>query len=155
MPNKRQILEILSRALLLEIARSFEIPGLTAKPKDEILGAIMGKRSISIDEILQNLKVSDLKGICREISITAGSAGKDDLISLLVSDGKKAIKIEKEKPLKDKPEKKVRMPKNDGNGKPIDQYTHARKRNMNTIRTLIRNCSGPEKKNIPVLKCQQ
>ena len=84
MPNKRQILEILSRALLLEIARSFELPGLTAKPKDEILCAIMGKRSISIDEILQTLKVSDLKGICREFSITAGSAGKDDLISLLL-----------------------------------------------------------------------
>jgi adenine-specific DNA-methyltransferase len=131
MPNKRQILEILSRALLLEIARSFELPGLTAKPKDEILGSIMGKRSISIDEILQTLKVSDLKGICREFSITAGTAGKDDLISLLVSDGEKAVKIKKEKPVQDKPEKKVRMPKNDGNGKPIEQYTHQHEERLN------------------------
>ena len=80
MPNKRQILQILSRALLLEIARSFELPGLTAKPKEEILETLMGKRSILIQGILKSLKVSDLKDICREFSITASSASKDDLI---------------------------------------------------------------------------
>jgi adenine-specific DNA-methyltransferase len=131
MPNKRQILQILSRTLLLEIARSFELPGLTTKPKEAILDAIMGKRSVLIEEILQTLKVSDLKGICREFSITAGSASKDDLISLLVSDSEKAAKNEKEKPVKDKPEKKVRMPKNDGNGKPIEQYTHEHEERLN------------------------
>ena len=59
MPNKRQILSILSRSLLLDVVRSFEIPGLTAKPKDAILDALMGKRSIGIEDILNTLKVSD------------------------------------------------------------------------------------------------
>ena len=131
MPTKRQILENLSRSLLLEIARSFELPGLSAKPKEEILDAIMGKRSILIEEALQYLKVSDLKDICREFSISTGSAGKDDLISLLVSDGGTADKIEKEKSIKDKSEKKVRMLKNDGNGKPIEQYTHEHEERLN------------------------
>jgi adenine-specific DNA-methyltransferase len=129
--NKRQILESLSRALLLEIARSFELPGLSVKPKETILDAIMGKRSIQIEEALQYLKVSDIKDICREFSISAGSAGKDDLISMLVSGSEKPAKIEKEKPIKDKPEKKVRMSKNDGNGKPIEQYTHEHEERLN------------------------
>ena len=91
MPNKRQIIEILPRTVLLEIARSLEMPGLTTKPKDAILAALMGKRSVSIEEILASLKISELKDICREFSISSGSASKEDVISMLVSgnaDGK-------------------------------------------------------------------
>jgi adenine-specific DNA-methyltransferase len=142
MPNKRQILEILSRALLLEIARSFELPGLTAKPKDEILGSIMGKRSISAEEILQTLKVSDLKEICREFSITAGSAGKNDLILKIVDSGDLIVDSKKNR-------KKLsadilqlptnhsqlntgfKMSKNDATGKPIEQYTHEHEERLN------------------------
>ena len=89
MPNKRQILKTFPRSLLLEIARTFDFPGLTAKPKEEILAALMGKRSMPIEEILQTLKVSDLKNICREFLIITGSAGKNDLISILLSDSEK------------------------------------------------------------------
>jgi hypothetical protein len=92
MPNKRQILSILSRSLLLDIARSFEIPGLTAKPKEAILDALLGKRSIGLGDILNTLKISDLKDICRELSISSGSASKDDLIYKLVDSGELRVR---------------------------------------------------------------
>jgi hypothetical protein len=44
----------------------------------------MDKRSMPIEEILQTLKVFDLKNICRKFSIITGSAGKNDLILKIV-----------------------------------------------------------------------
>jgi hypothetical protein len=66
MPNKRQILSGLTRLTLLNIARSFEFSGLTTKSRDDILEALMSKRSLSIEKILDILIIPELKAICRE-----------------------------------------------------------------------------------------
>lgn len=130
----------LSRSLLLEIARSFELPGLTAKSKEDILDALMGKRSVLIEEILKTLKLSDLKDICRELAISSGSASKDDLISMLVKDRPHPLipsptgrgEVDKEQTTQNSKVKTgFKMPKNDGNGKPIEQYTHDHEERLN------------------------
>ena len=119
MPNKRQILSILPRTLLLEISRTFELSGLIAKPKDAILDAIMGKRSIAIEDILKTLKISDLKDICREFSISPGPANKEDIISMLVSGGvDNNIKVK----IPEKEPKVTRQP--DGKEKDALAYVH-------------------------------
>jgi len=67
MANKRQILQCLSRSTLLDITNTFEITGLTGKPKEFILGSLMSKRSIPICDILSQLNRVDLKRICESL----------------------------------------------------------------------------------------
>jgi len=143
MPNKRQILQILPRNSLLEIARSFELSGLSAKPKETILDALMSKRSIPIEDILKTLKVSDLKNICREFSISAGSASKDDLISKIKESGELRITSKEKCGMKklttdhsqlssnNSLKTGFKMPKNEKEGKPIEQYTHEHEERLN------------------------
>jgi adenine-specific DNA-methyltransferase len=134
MPNKRQILETLSRTLLLDIARTFELSGLTAKPKDEILGALMGKRSIPANEILGVLKVPDLKDVCREFGLSASLTKKEELIATIIQ-GETAepakVKRKDREPDAEPQTKKNHMPRNNGEGKPIEQYTHDHEERLN------------------------
>jgi len=143
MPNKRQLLQPLSRALLLDIARTFEMSGLTAKPKEEIVDALMAKRSIPIEEMLETLKLPELKDLCQEFSIVPGAARKEELIAALVSgEPNKADDEEKVKsktkeippppsPTTEREQKKARMPKNEAEGKPIEQYLHGHEDRLN------------------------
>jgi hypothetical protein len=60
MLKKRKILEYLTKKKLLEICKYFEMVGLSASKKDEIVDELMGYRSISLDKILPLLKVNEL-----------------------------------------------------------------------------------------------
>jgi hypothetical protein len=60
MLKKRKILEYLTKRKLLEICKYFEIVGLLARKKDDIVDELMGYRSISLDKILPLLKVNEL-----------------------------------------------------------------------------------------------
>ncbi len=142
MPNKRSIISTFSRATLLEIARSFELPGLTSKPKEEILAALMGKRTATIEEILNTLSVADIKAICKEFSIPTGSAKKDDLVARLLNGEAgdpeenlgpkgKPPQPEKTTPKNSNQKTGFPMPKSDSNGKPIEQYTHDKEERLN------------------------
>ena len=142
--KKRKLLEYLNRNVLLDIARSFEVPGLSAKKRDDIVDALMRIRSIPAEEILGILRVGELKDLCREFEISPASWRKDDMIQALVGD-KHAPKKNKNKP-KQKPKataakpnitvrktkkEKVRMPRNSGSQKSIEQYTHDGQERLN------------------------
>ena len=64
MPSKRSILETLTRAALLDLAATFEVGGLTGKPKEEVIDGLMRVRSVRIEEILDTLNRDQLKEAC-------------------------------------------------------------------------------------------
>ena len=51
MASKRKILEAFSRLALLDIAKNFEIAGLTGKSKAEIIDSLVGLRSPPADVV--------------------------------------------------------------------------------------------------------
>ena len=141
--NKRKILELLNRNVLLDIARSFEVPGQSTKKRDDIVDALMRIRSIPVEEILDNLRVGELKDLCREFEVSPASWRKDDMIHALVGGDNAPKKKNKPQPkpkaTAGKPDniakktikEKVRMPRNSGNQKPIEQYTHDGQERLN------------------------
>jgi len=141
MINKRKILKKLNRNILLDIARSFEVPGLSAKKRDDIVDALMRIRSIPAEEILAALRVGELKDLCREFEISPVSWRKIDMIQALVGGNNAPKKKPKQQPKAETPKpdnkskktikEKVRMPRNSGNQKSIEQYTHDRQERLN------------------------
>jgi hypothetical protein len=69
--RRRDILESLTRVRLLDLARTFEVPGLSGQAKGIIADTLARKRSISTETMLDQLKRDELKAICR-------AAGLDD-----------------------------------------------------------------------------
>jgi hypothetical protein len=51
MTRKRLILEALTRSRLVDVARTFEITGLTGRSKDDIVAALARSRAIDIDSL--------------------------------------------------------------------------------------------------------
>lgn len=84
MASKRKILETISRQDLLEIARNFDITGLTGKNKVEIIDSVVGVRSISADAVLGLLSRDDLKAICRDLGLDDAGREKQALIDRLL-----------------------------------------------------------------------
>lgn len=135
--TKRQILASLSRATLLKIARVCEVPGLTAKSREDVLNALMRVHGIHADRVLDVLRLNELKDLCRKNEIIPRTWKKKAVIKALLNDNKGKPKMRKPKaatPVKiEKKSKKerVRMPRNTGNQKPIEQYTHDGQKRLN------------------------
>ncbi len=55
MIRRRTILDTLSRARLLELARAFGAGGLSGRSKDEIAAALAAERSIKTPALLETL----------------------------------------------------------------------------------------------------
>lgn len=122
MANKRQILQTLSRSTLVDIARVFEIPGMTGKSKDDIIDGLMEKRSISIPEILALLGRDDLKGICDSLGLDSSGREKDLLISRICGAG---IEQNTEKNKRNNSEKEQKVKRQTENkGKEAQAYKH-------------------------------
>jgi len=84
--SKREILETLSRARLLELARRLDLAGLTAKPKAEVVRSIVARRSIPIEALLGHLARAELKAICRALGLDDGGREKALLIARLLGE---------------------------------------------------------------------
>jgi adenine-specific DNA-methyltransferase len=140
--NKRTILQSLSRSVLLETARTFEVPGLSNKKREDIVDALVRIRSLPVEDILSTLQVGELKELCREFEIKPASLRKNDIIKVLSADGN-ATKPQKEntsvKPVKKtntievvtRKEKSHMARNNSGNQKDIEQYTHETQERLN------------------------
>jgi adenine-specific DNA-methyltransferase len=96
MATKRTILETVSRQGLLEVARSFEIAGLTGKSKAEIIDALTAARSVGIEAVLGLFSRDDLKGMCRDLGLDDTGREKQVLIERLL--GRASTAEEKSEP---------------------------------------------------------
>jgi hypothetical protein len=87
MATKRRILETVSRQGLLEVARNFEVAGLTGKSKAEIIDALAAARGVSIEAALGMFSRDDLKAICRDLGLDDTGREKQALIDRLLGRG--------------------------------------------------------------------
>jgi len=108
MPTNKQILELLKKADLVIISQNLGFKGWSVLSKDEIANRLSRKRSIPIDEILNNLKIAELRSICIKLDLDSGGQKKQALIDRIVGNNSKALQAkEKVKPTsKEKAEKK-------------------------------------------------
>jgi adenine-specific DNA-methyltransferase len=84
MSRKRQILEAISRANLLEVARSYEITGLTALQKAEIVDALAGSRTVQPEDFLATFSRDDLKAICRDMGLDESGREKAAIVDRIL-----------------------------------------------------------------------
>jgi adenine-specific DNA-methyltransferase len=86
MSRKRQILEAISRATLLDVARTYEITGLTALQKAEIVDTLAGSRSVQPEDFLTTPTFSrdDLKAICRELGLDDSGREKAAIVDRIL-----------------------------------------------------------------------
>jgi len=84
--QRRKILTALTRARLLEVAGRFEVAGLSGKSKEQVVGAITGKRSIPTRQLLETLKRAELKAVCRAVGLEDGGREKSLLVARLLGE---------------------------------------------------------------------
>jgi len=93
MTSKRQILEVLTRSRLLDVARSFDIAGLTGRPKAEVVAALVRSRAIDIEGLLDALKRAELKAACRAVQLDDGGRSKAELIARLLGRNRTTVDV--------------------------------------------------------------
>ena len=86
MIQRRRIVAAVTRARLLELARIFEVSGLSGKPKKEIVQAISAKRSVKTRTLLESMKREELKAACRAVGLDDGGRAKAALIARLMGE---------------------------------------------------------------------
>jgi len=84
MATRRRLLAFLTRAELLQLAADYEHSGLTAKPKDEIIEAIVEQPRPSKPEVLEYFSRNELKGACEELGLDTTGREKQVLIDRLL-----------------------------------------------------------------------
>ncbi len=84
MASKRKIVEAMTRNGLLDVARHFEITGLTTLSKANIVDALAGSRKVQPEEFLTLLARDDLKGLCSSLGLDESGREKQVLIDRLM-----------------------------------------------------------------------
>ena len=87
MLKRRTILEHLNRQTLLDLAYTFEIPGLTGKRKDDIVSTLARKRTIEPEAILRQVSRDDLKQLCEATGLDSSGRAKQPIIDRLLGRG--------------------------------------------------------------------
>jgi hypothetical protein len=81
----RKILDTLPRRVLLEVARNFEVTGLTGKPKSEIIRTLLRTYGVSAKAVLGLFSRKVLKIICRDLGLDYKGREKQALIDRLLA----------------------------------------------------------------------
>ncbi len=110
MPRKWEILDVLTRAKLLELARDFDIEGLTGETKENVVKTLARKRSIALEDFLERVSRDELKEICRKFGFDDTGREKAVLIDRITGKVKESD-APKPKPAKPKPESERKPPK--------------------------------------------
>lgn len=82
--QRKQVLAVLTRTRLLEIATVFNLNGLSGKAKGEIIDAIAGARSMALEDLLGMLGRDELQDICRSLEIDDSGREKRVVIQRLL-----------------------------------------------------------------------
>lgn len=84
MANRSQVLGVLTKQRLLDIAWQFDVAGLSALRKANIVSTLARKRSILMEEVLDLLKRDELKAICQELGLDDSGKKKAPLIERII-----------------------------------------------------------------------
>ena len=94
----------------------------------------MERRSIPVEEILDSLRVAELKDVCRKFGLPISQTKRDDLVSAILHDKAEALlnSNSQERKLDNKPVAGINsLPRNNAESKIIEQYTHSREERLN------------------------
>lgn len=124
MASKRKILEAMTRNSLLDIARHYEITGLTAQSKANIVDALAGSRKVQLDEFLTLFSRDDLKRLCHALSLDESGREKQLPIDRLLGReaGNSNIRATANNTSQTMAKKK---PKSDVGGLNVEDYRHS------------------------------
>ena len=124
MATKRKILDALTRTGLLDIARQFEITGLTAQSKADIVDVLAGSRNVQPEEFLTLLARDDLKGLCRSLGLDESGRERQVLMDRLM--GRENEDAELQATTNDTRQAMAKkMPKSDVDGLNVEDYRHS------------------------------
>lgn len=84
MASRSQILGVLTKARLLNIAWKFDVTGLSALRKADIVNTLARKLSIPMEEVLDSLKRDELKAICQRLGLDDSGKKKSPLIERII-----------------------------------------------------------------------
>jgi adenine-specific DNA-methyltransferase len=124
MASKRKILEAMTRNALMDIARHYEITGLTAQSKANIVDALAGSRKVQPDEFLTLFSRDDLKGLCQALSLDESGREKQLLIARLM--GREAGNSDTQTTANNTRQAMAKKkPKTDVDGLNVEDYRHS------------------------------
>jgi hypothetical protein len=101
MTRKRQILNCFVKPYLYEIAKYYEISGAYRMNAGDLVDALSRKRSVKVEEILNELSLQDLKIICQGVGLDDKGRTKAFLIDRLLNRDK-TVKLKPPKKSKTK-----------------------------------------------------
>jgi type I restriction enzyme M protein len=87
MPSKRQVLDLLTRDELLEVADHFEVDVVDRRVKAQLVDAIAASRRASFAEILATLSRDCLKDLCKTFGLDDGGREKAALVERILGSG--------------------------------------------------------------------
>lgn len=124
MASKRKILEALTRTSLLDIARHYEITGLTAQCKANIAETLTGSRKVKTEDFLTLFGRDDLKRFCQSLGLDESGREKQVLIDRLM--GRKS---ETNEPIATSNDMRIAMAKKKSktevDGPNVEDYRHS------------------------------
>ncbi len=82
--TKKQALETLTKARLLEVADALDLPGLTRKHKDEVVEAVVSSRAATLPELLALFSRAELKSACEAVGKSTKGREKALIIARLL-----------------------------------------------------------------------
>jgi len=85
MSKKRKILDLLTKAYLVDLARDHEVKYAANLNKDQLLDRLAGMRSVKVEDVLGDMSLADLKVICSGLGLDDTGRGKDLLIYRMLS----------------------------------------------------------------------
>ena len=82
--TKKQALETLTKARLLEVADELDLPGLTRKHKDEVVEEVVSSRAATLPELLALFSRAELKTACEAVGLSTKGREKAVIVERLL-----------------------------------------------------------------------
>ena len=90
MAKNKDILEVLTKAQLVEISRHLGFKSWQVISKGEIVNRLSRQRTTPMKEMLDHLKIAELRGVCSKLNLNMGGLKKETIIDRIL--GKEGAK---------------------------------------------------------------
>jgi type I restriction enzyme M protein len=84
MPSKRQVLDLLTRSELQDIAEKYELKVADRRKRDQLIASAAGSRKVVLSEILGSYSRDRLKELCGALRLDDSGKEKAALVGRLV-----------------------------------------------------------------------